>query len=76
MRQAWVLVNTILGKESQALDALRKIPGVVEAHLVLGEYDILVLIEAESMKKLNDLLSWNIRRHKTICNTVTMIVAS
>ena len=74
MRQAWVLVNTILGKERQALDALRKIPGVVEAHLVLGEYDILVLIKAESMKKLNDILSWNIRRHKTICNTVTMIV--
>ena len=74
MRQAWVLVNTILGKEQQALDALRKIPGVVEAHQVLGEYDILVLIEAESMKKLEDLLSWNIRRHKTIRNTVTMIV--
>ena len=74
MRQAWVLVNSILGKERQALDALRKIPGVVETHLVLGEYDILVLIEAESMKKLEDILSWNIRRHETICNTVTMIV--
>jgi DNA-binding Lrp family transcriptional regulator len=74
MRQAWVLVNAILGKERQALDALRKIPGVVEAHRVLGEYDILVLIQAKSMKKLNDILSWNIRRHKTICNTVTMIV--
>jgi DNA-binding Lrp family transcriptional regulator len=74
MRQAWVLVNTILGKEHQALDALRKTPGVVEANLVLGEYDIMVLIEGETMKKLNDILSWNIRRHKTICNTVTMIV--
>lgn len=74
MRQAWVLVNTVLGKESQALDVLRKIPGVMEAHLVLGEYDIMVLIEAESMKKLNDILSWNIRRHSTICNTVTMII--
>lgn len=74
MRQAWVLVNTILGKERQALDALRKIPGVVEARLVLGKYDILVLIQAESMKKLDDILSWNIRRNKTICNTVTMIV--
>jgi DNA-binding Lrp family transcriptional regulator len=74
MRQAWVLVNTILGKENKALDALRKTPGVVEANLVLGEYDIMVLVEAESMKKLNDILSWNIRRHKTICNTVTMIV--
>jgi DNA-binding Lrp family transcriptional regulator len=74
MRQAWVLVNTILGKERQALDELRRIPGVKEAHLVLGEYDIMVFIEASSMKKLEDILSWNIRRQKNICNTVTMIV--
>ena len=75
MSQAWVLVNTVLGKEYQALDALRRIPGVRNAHLVTGLYDIIVLIEASSMKKLEDILSWNIRREKSICNTVTMIVA-
>ena len=74
MRQAWVLVNTILGKEHQARDELRKTPGVKEAHLVLGKYDIIVFIEASSMKQLEDILSWNIRRQKNICNTVTMIV--
>ena len=74
MSQAWVLVNTILGKEHLALDELRKIPGVMDAHLVLGEYDLMVFIEASSMKQLEDILSWNIRRQKNICNTVTMIV--
>ena len=74
MSQAWVLVNTILGKERLALDELRKIPGVMKAQLVLGEYDIMVFIEASSMKQLEDILSWNIRRQKNICNTVTMIV--
>lgn len=63
-----------MGKERQALDELRRIPGVKEAHLFLGEYDIMVFIEASSMKKLEDILSWNIRRKKNICNTVTMIV--
>ena len=75
MSQAWVLVNTVLGKEYQALDVLRRIPGVRNAHLVTGLYDIIVLIEASSMKKLEDILSWNIRREKSICNTVTMIVS-
>lgn len=74
MNQAWVLVNTILGKERIALEELRKTPGVTEAHLVMGDYDIMVFIEADSMKKLNDLLSWNIRRNKNICNTITMVV--
>ena len=74
MSQAWVLVSTILGKERLALDELKKISGVMEAHLVLGEFDIMVFIEANSMKQLEDILSWNIRRQKNICNTVTMIV--
>jgi DNA-binding Lrp family transcriptional regulator len=70
MNQAWVLI----GKEHQALNELRKIPGVKEAHIVTGDYDIMILIEAKSMKQLKDILSWNIRREKNVCNTVTMIV--
>jgi DNA-binding Lrp family transcriptional regulator len=74
MNKAWVLVNTIIGKEHQVLKELRKMPNIKEAHLVTGQYDILILIEATSMKQLNDLLMWNIRRQKDIVNTVTMIV--
>jgi DNA-binding Lrp family transcriptional regulator len=75
VRKAWVLVNTILGKEREALKDLRRIPGVKEAHIVTGEYDIMLLIEASSMKQLEDVLTWNIRRQRNICDTVTMIVA-
>jgi DNA-binding Lrp family transcriptional regulator len=74
MNRAWVLVNTLLGRERQSLKSLRRIPGVVEAHLVYSQYDIILLIEAGSMKQLEDIISWNIRRHKTVCNTVTMVV--
>ncbi len=74
MRKAWVLVNTVVGKDHQALEELRKIPGVKEAHLVTGDYDIILLIEAPSMKQLEDILTWNIRRQKNICATATMVV--
>jgi len=74
MNKAWVLVNTIVGKENHVLKELRKMPNIKDAHLVTGQYDILILIEATSMKQLNDLLMWNIRRQKDIVNTVTMIV--
>jgi DNA-binding Lrp family transcriptional regulator len=43
-------------------------------HIVTGGNDIILLIKSDSMKKLNDILSWNIRRHKNISNTITMIV--
>jgi len=74
LNRAWVLVNTMMGKEREALQDLRRIPGVKEAHLVTGEFDIMVLIEASTMKQLEDMLTWNIRRQRNICATVTMIV--
>jgi Lrp/AsnC family transcriptional regulator for asnA, asnC and gidA len=74
VKRAWVLVNTIVGKEHQALKELRRIPSIKEVHLVTGEYDIILLIEASSMKKMEDILTWNIRRDKNICSTVTMVV--
>lgn len=74
MKQAWVLVDTKIGRERLALQALRRIPGVSEAHIVTGGHDIMLLVEAESMKGLNDVLSWNIRRQKDILSTITMVV--
>ncbi len=74
MNQAWVLVNTKIGKEHQVLEGLRKIPGVKEAHIVTGDHDIILLVETGSMKQLDDILSWNIRRQKDIVCTVTMVV--
>ena len=74
MNQAWVLVTTKIGKEYQALEGLRKITGVSEAHIVTGDHDIMLLVEADSMKQLNDFLSWNIRRQKDVLSTITMVV--
>ena len=74
MSQAWVLIKTKIGREHQALEELRSIPGVSEAHIVTGDHDIMLLVEADSMKQLNDVLSWNIRRQRDILSTITMVV--
>ena len=74
MSQAWVLIKTKIGREHQALEELRSIPGVSEAHIVTGDHDIMLLVEADSMKQLNDVLSWNIRRQRDVLSTITMVV--
>jgi DNA-binding Lrp family transcriptional regulator len=74
MNQAWVLIDTKMGKEHLALEELRRIPGVSEAHIVTGDHDILLLVEADSMKQLNDILTWNIRRQKDVLCTITMVI--
>ena len=74
MNQAWVLINTKIGNEREALEDLRKISGISETHIITGDYDIMLLVEANSMKQLNDILSWNIRRQKDVLSTITMVV--
>jgi DNA-binding Lrp family transcriptional regulator len=58
----------------ETLKALNKISNVKEAHMVYGVYDIVAKVEAESMTKLKEIVTWKIRRLKTVKSTLSMIV--
>jgi DNA-binding Lrp family transcriptional regulator len=73
MPMAFVLINTEMGSENEVLSALRKIENVKEAHIVYGVYDIVAKVEAESMEKLKDVITWNIRRLNKVKSTLTMM---
>ncbi|MEM2094055.1 MAG: Lrp/AsnC ligand binding domain-containing protein [Candidatus Bathyarchaeia archaeon] len=73
MPMAFVLINTEMGSETEVLTALRKISNVKEAHIVYGVYDIVAKVEAESMDKLKDVITWNIRRLNKVRSTLTMM---
>ena len=70
---AYVLINTEIGSESEVLDAIKKIKNVIEAHAVYGVYDIVAKIEAETMDKLKETVTWNVRRLNKVRSTLTMI---
>ena len=76
MPTAFVLVNTEVGSESEVLTALRKVDGVQEAYTVYGVYDLVAKIGAESIDKLNEIVTWHIRRLDKVRSTLTMIVTS
>ncbi len=69
------MINSETGCEWEVINALRKLPGVKEAHLVQGSYDIIACIEAESMEEIKNILSWKIRRLNRIRATRTAIIA-
>jgi DNA-binding Lrp family transcriptional regulator len=71
---AYVLINTEIGCIPEVLKAVKKIKNVSEAHSVYGVYDIVIKIHAESMAKLKDVVTWNIRRLNNVRSTLTMIV--
>ena len=72
---AFVLINAELGKEESILEELRNIDQVKEAHFVYGVYDIIAKVEAESMDKLKEIVTFKIRRLSDVRSTLTMTVA-
>jgi DNA-binding Lrp family transcriptional regulator len=71
---AFVLINTELGFEEAIISGLKKIEGVKEVYQVYGVYDIVVKIEAETMEKLKDMVTWKIRHLDRVRSTLTLIV--
>jgi DNA-binding Lrp family transcriptional regulator len=74
MPLAFVLINAEIGSEDEVKKALDKISNVTEAYVVYGVYDIVAKVEAESMTKLKEVVTWKIRRLDKVGSTLTMIV--
>ena len=74
MPLAFVLINAEIGAEDEVLKTLTQIHNVKEAYVVYGVYDIEAKVEAETMTKLKEVVTWNIRRLDRVRSTLTMIV--
>jgi len=74
MAIAFVLINTKTGSEQEVLDELRKIDAIKESYLVYGVYDIVAKVGADTMDKLKEIITWNIRNVDKVGSTLTMII--
>lgn len=74
MAMAYVLINADMGAEEDVLKQLRQTPGVKEAYLVYGVYDIIVKVESESMEEVKEIITWKIRRLEKVRSTLSLIV--
>ena len=74
MPTAYVLINCDLGSEDDIIKELKKLPEVVEVSGVFGVYDIIIRIRSDSMDKLREVVTWNVRRIDKVRSTLTMMV--
>jgi len=72
--KAFLLVTVPAGKSPEAVVALRKVPGVVEAWAVYGETDIVAKIDVADHRVLDRLVMQDIQGMKLVNTTRTMIV--
>jgi DNA-binding Lrp family transcriptional regulator len=70
---AFVLINAEIGSEAEVLEKLKKVEGVVEAYAVYGVYDVVAKIQADTMDKLKEIVTWHVRRLDKVRSTLTMI---
>ena len=70
----FVLISTETDAMEDVLQALRDVEGVKEAYTVYGVYDIVAKVEAETMDKLKEMVTWKLRKISKVRTTLTMIV--
>jgi len=66
------MLNVDLGCERDVLRELREMDGVVEAYVVDGVYDVVVVLEAEGLDDLRNLIL-KVRGMDNVQSTLTMI---
>jgi DNA-binding Lrp family transcriptional regulator len=74
MPKAFVLINAELGAEDSLIKELKNTENVAEVYVVYGVYDIVAKIEADTMEKVKETITWKIRRLERVRSTLTMIV--
>ncbi len=72
--QAYVFVETSLGKPTQVCNAMAKLPEVRMAHAVTGSYDVIAFVEVKDVVALGEFISRTVHRLPGVLKTTTNIV--
>ena len=71
--KAFVLIETAVGKTKEVATALRQIKGVKSVDPVTGPYDVIAIIEAETLNDIGDIVTEKIHPTNGISRTVTCL---
>ena len=71
MVQAYILVQTEVGRSAAVAGQITELPGVISAEDVTGPYDVIVRTEAETMDDLGKLIVARIQVIEGITRTLT-----
>ncbi|MFA5772202.1 MAG: Lrp/AsnC ligand binding domain-containing protein [Thermoplasmata archaeon] len=74
MEMVYVLINTLPGTLEKVYGELIKKPGVVDASIVTGPYDIVAKIEGNKITEALGTVVREVRRIEGIKSTETLVV--
>lgn len=71
--KAFILIETAVGKNKEVVSLLGKLAGVNSVDTVTGPYDIIAVVEGESLNEIGDLITGKIHPIPGINRTVTCL---
>lgn len=71
--KAYVLIVTDPGKTKDVYETIKRVTGVVEAHEVMGPYDIVAEIRVETLTQIAPILGAHIRKIDGIQSTTSLV---
>lgn len=74
MTKAFILIKVEAGREQEALEKLRELEAVEEAHSVYGKCDIIAKVVAENEDELKEIVLDHIGKIDAINSTETLII--
>jgi DNA-binding Lrp family transcriptional regulator len=71
--KAFVLIETAVGKTKDVATTLKQLKGVKSVDAVTGPYDVIAIIEAETLNDIGDIVTEKIHPTPGISRTVTCL---
>ncbi|MFH8469699.1 Lrp/AsnC ligand binding domain-containing protein [Streptomyces sp. NPDC017991] len=71
MVQAYILIQTEVGKASTVAETISKISGVIQAEDVTGPYDVIVRAQADTVDALGRMVVAKVQQVDGITRTLT-----
>lgn len=71
MVQAYILIQTEVGKATTVAELVGEIPGVIQAEDVTGPYDVIVRAQSETVDELGRMVVARVQQVDGITRTLT-----
>ena len=71
--KAFILIETAVGKNKEVATALQQLKGVKSVDTVTGPYDIIAILEADSLNDIGEIVTGEIHPIIGISRTVTCL---
>ena len=71
--RAFILIETAVGKTKDVVNTLQTLKGIKTVDTVTGPYDIIAIVEAESLNDIGEIVTGKIHPIGGISRTVTCL---